>query len=953
MQNKIDVMPTIAPLRPAPEYGERRIGTVKMMSKLRAAMIATILFAGAAAAFGQTNDDCLACHSDKDLKGKRAGREVSVYIDTKPLAASSHNSLKCADCHRDAAVKDFPHPENLAEVNCALCHKKEDADFYAGIHGKALKRGAPYAPTCKECHGAHDILPPSDVKSKTYKMNIPVLCGSCHREGAPVARVYNIPEKDILSHYSESIHGEALFKKGLIVTATCNNCHDNHKILPHTAVDSTISVQNIAKTCTVCHARIENVHTKVIKGELWERAPGAIPACSDCHRSHVMRKTSLVMGTADRECLKCHEAPDVHKTVAGKALSLTVVKDDLQGSIHRDIPCVKCHSDVDPLRARPCEPAGRVDCSSCHAKVAEEYFDSDHGQAFLQKKPDAPYCTDCHGKHKVTAHTNEADRTYRTNIPKLCGECHGRLAAANAAQNPQGNVLVNYSESVHGQGLTQKGLLPVAVCTDCHNTHFILKSKSAQSSVFPKNVPATCATCHQGIYKDYATSIHSVPAGKSDQKLPTCEDCHSAHKIRDIKQDQFMAEVTEQCGSCHKDLAATYTETIHGKAYTLGYLKAARCSDCHGAHDIKAIDDADSHVGFKRVVTTCQKCHPEANRRFTGYLTHATHHDKAKYPVLYFTFWAMTFLLIGVFAFFGVHTLLWMPRSFKYHKEKKAAEGPHKRYYVQRFTGGQRLTHLFVILSFMGLALTGMTLKFAAMPWAKTLAGIFGGVTTAGFIHRVCAGITFGYFFAHLVAIVQIKIRTKSSWRRMIFGERSLMFNKKDLKDFVGSVKWFLGLGPRPEYGRFTYWEKFDYMAVFWGVGVIGMTGLVLWFPELFTKILPGWLINVAMIIHSDEALLAVGFIFTIHFFNTHLRPESFPLDPVIFTGVVPLDEYMKDRPEEYRFLKEAGQLKKVMQFKEIAPKKMLAIRIFGFTLLVTGISLVLLIIYSMLFGYK
>jgi hypothetical protein len=142
-------------------------------------------------------------------------------------------------------------------------------------------------------------------------------------------------------------------------------------------------------------------------------------------------------------------------------------------------------------------------------------------------------------------------------------------------------------------------------------------------------------------------------------------------------------------------------------------------------------------------------------------------------------------------------------------------------------------------------------------------------------------------------------------------------------------------------------------MAVFWGVGVIGMTGLVLWFPEIFTKILPGWLINVAMIIHSDEALLAVGFIFTIHFFNTHLRPESFPLDPVIFTGVVPLDEYMKDRPEEYRFLKDAGHLKKVMQFKEIAPRKMLAIRIFGFTLLVTGISLVLLIIYSMLFGYK
>ena len=143
------------------------------------------------------------------------------------------------------------------------------------------------------------------------------------------------------------------------------------------------------------------------------------------------------------------------------------------------------------------------------------------------------------------------------------------------------------------------------------------------------------------------------------------------------------------------------------------------------------------------------------------------------------------------------------------------------------------------------------------------------------------------------------------------------------------------------------------YMAVFWGVGVIGMSGLIMWFPEFFTKLLPGWIINVAMIIHSDEALLAVGFIFTIHFFNTHLRPESFPLDPVIFTGVVPLDHYKEDRPEEYKYLKESGMLKKVAKLKEISPRRMLLVRIFGYTFLVGGITLTVLIIYSMLFGYK
>jgi predicted CXXCH cytochrome family protein len=901
----------------------------------------------------QTNEDCETCHSDPDLTARRQGRTISMYVDFVRFSESVHKDSDCIDCHQEADVEEFPHPEVLEKVNCGLCHDVADEDFNNGIHGRALKRGAPYAPTCNECHGEHFILPPTDIRSRTYKMNIPVLCGKCHREGAPVARVYNIPERDILSNYSQSIHGQGLFKQGLIVTATCNDCHGNHLILPHTNTNSTVSAQNIARTCTQCHARIEEVHTKIIRGELWETEPGAIPACTDCHQPHTISRTSLVLGTSDRECLKCHETEDVFKTVEGEQVPMTVQKEDLQNSEHRNIPCVKCHTDIDPRKHRPCETAGQVDCSNCHAQMAEDYFESSHGMAYVQKNPKAPYCSYCHGTHKVLSHLDEQDKTYRSNIPELCGNCHGKIDQPAVVKTDAGNALVDYSSSVHGQGLIKKGLLPSAVCTDCHSTHLELKHDDERSSVYYKNLPSTCATCHKGIYDEYAESIHHVSRTDEEQKLPTCEDCHSSHQIKQIQQDQFMAEVTHQCGTCHEDLSETYLETMHGKAYTLGYLKAAKCSDCHGAHDVRRVDDQESHVGLNRVVETCQKCHPDANLRFTGYLTHATHHDKQKYPILYFTFWAMTSLLIGVFGFFGLHTLLWMPRSFKHLKEKRKAEKIHKRYYIQRFTTDQRIMHIFVILSFMGLALTGMMLKFASMPWAKTLADFFGGVEAAGKIHRVSAFITFGYFFVHIFSMFRSKIRTKTSWRKMIFGKRSLWFNRKDLKDFIGSMKWFLGLGPRPEYGRWTYWEKFDYMAVFWGVGVIGFSGLILWFPEFFTKLLPGWLINVAMIIHSDEALLAVGFIFTIHFFNTHLRPESFPLDPVIFTGLVPLDEYKEDRPEEFKHLKESGQLKKSVQLKEISPRRMLAVRIFGYSFLLLGVSLILLIIYSMLFGYK
>ena len=126
-------------------------------------------------------------------------------------------------------------------------------------------------------------------------MNIPVLCGNCHQEGAPVERTYNVTEHNILENYSQSIHGEGLFKKGLIVSATCNDCHGNHLVLPHTSPNSSISLRNIAATCMKCHAEIEEVHKKIIKKELWEKEPGAIPACTDCHPPHKVDVQNIVV----------------------------------------------------------------------------------------------------------------------------------------------------------------------------------------------------------------------------------------------------------------------------------------------------------------------------------------------------------------------------------------------------------------------------------------------------------------------------------------------------------------------------------------------------------------------------------------------------------------------------------------------------------------------------------
>ena len=171
--------------------------------------------------------------------------------------------------------------------------------------------------------------------------------------------------------------------------------------------------------------------------------------------------------------------------------------------------------------------------------------------------------------------------------------------------------------------------------------------------------------------------------------------------------------------------------------------------------------------------------------------------------------------------------------------------------------------------------------------------------------------VLFGVFGVHLWDVFKRKRQDGKTLLQVITGPDSIVFNKRDVKEVVQSIRWFFGLGPRPRYGRYTYWEKFDYFAVFWGVLVIGSTGLMLWMPELFTRILPGWSVNVATIIHSDEALLAVGFIFTIHFFNTHFRPDKFPIDPVIFTGRMTVDELQHDKPDEYARLVAAGELEK------------------------------------------
>src|SRR5579884_2517741 len=219
--------------------------------------------------------------------------------------------------------------------------------------------------------------------------------------------------------------------------------------------------------------------------------------------------------------------------------------------------------------------------------------------------------------------------------------------------------------------------------------------------------------------------------------------------------------------------------------------------------------------------------------------------------------------------------------------------------YIQRFGVLERTTHALVMFSFFGLVITGVPLRFSTAPWAAPLMHLLGGPIAAATMHRICAVITFGYFGLHLVTVVRNFVQADDKWS-IFWGPRSMVPQPKDVKDVIGQFKWFFGLGPRPKFDRFSYMEKFDYLAVFWGVMIIGGSGLLLWFPIFFSHFLPGWAFNVATIVHGDEALLAMGFIFTIHFFNVHFRPEKFPIDLVIFTGRARAEYFEEEHPMEY-----------------------------------------------------
>jgi len=266
--------------------------------------------------------------------------------------------------------------------------------------------------------------------------------------------------------------------------------------------------------------------------------------------------------------------------------------------------------------------------------------------------------------------------------------------------------------------------------------------------------------------------------------------------------------------------------------------------------------------------------------------------------------------------------------------------------HVKRFTAEQRILHGIVMSTFLGLTATGIPLLFSHAAWARVLAACFGGFKGAGVLHRVFGVTLLGALVWHLSRILWRVLVNRE--RGVLWGPGSMVPQPRDFVDFGRQARWFLGQGPPPAFEQFTYWEKFDYWAVLWGTALMGAAGLVLWFPEAASRVLPGWMFNVALLVHGAEAALAIGFIFVVHFFNGHLRPGKFPMDLVIFTGSVPDSELRHERAGQYERLKRSGELERLI----VQPPPRDEVRrayVYGTIGLTLGVGLFVLIAYAVL----
>ncbi len=584
---------------------------------------------------------------------------------------------------------------------------------------------------------------------------------------------------------------------------------------------------------------------------------------------------------------------DCHSNTGGEPTE--VDHSHLAGSMHEDLDCTECHSDITQMPHK--DSLAPVDCSECHEDVADVYVQ--HGRGLVGASEFVPTCKDCHGTHQILERTHIASMVHPSNLPVTCGACHEDQDLLKKMGIKFKHPIEVYQSGVHGKA-TAGGKDTAASCNDCHSTggsaHRILPPGNIESTINYFNISKTCGTCHSTIQHEYEEGIHGELVARGEVDAPTCTQCHGEHGIlatddpRSPVSPFRVAEAT--CTPCHDsaklnekyDLPSgrlqSYVDSYHGLKSRTGDKTVANCSSCHMPHLVLPSDNPKSSVYSANLQQTCGECHSgmtaETATRTKIHSTLAGHESGWPYyvKIIY------QLLIFGVIGGMAGYCLLDYLRQVRNMLRKEQ---------VRRMEADEVVQHTVLAISFSVLVITGFSLRFYDAWWAKMIFGHEGGAAVRGLIHRGAAVVmTLGsvWHFFYLFT-------TKG---RVFFNDMSI--GVLDAKQFYGMMLYNLGRSDRhPQMRRFSFVEKAEYWALIWGTIVMAVTGFAMWFEPNIVAHLGKGVLEVFLVIHYYEAWLAFLAILVWHMYGVIFNPHLYPMNPSWLTGKMPKEMFDVEHP--------------------------------------------------------
>jgi cytochrome b subunit of formate dehydrogenase len=582
-------------------------------------------------------------------------------------------------------------------------------------------------------------------------------------------------------------------------------------------------------------------------------------------------------------CIECHE----------KSQQDTVISDDLSHSIHEGLECLDCHINKGTIPHKETGfKTGCEGCGNCHEDAREQY--QYHGRMSVEECIDIPTCADCHGDHDVLPSSVKLSRTHPTNLPQTCGVCHEDLDLIKKYQILIDHPIEVYKNSIHGQA-TRGGIYVAATCNDCHSTggsaHRILAPGDPESTINHFNIPRTCGKCHKGVENDFWEGIHGLLVERGETDAPVCTNCHGEHGIispDDPRSPVSSARVAEQtCTPCHDSLTLTdkyglpssrltsFIDSYHGLKTKAGDIHVANCASCHGVHRILPSTDPTSTIYPDNLQQTCGECHPGISKALAtspihgisgqGLQTRAAEIVKIIY-------------IVAIIIIIGLMVLHWLIDLIK------QIVIVMKKPQVRRMRLGELWQHTLLMVSFIVLVISGFALRFSESWVTKLFFGWEHGFELRGTIHRVAAVVLIFVTIWHIIYLLT---------RRGKAFLKDMMPRIYDLKDFTQRILFNLGLAKTtPRFKQFSYIEKAEYWALIWGTFVMIITGILLWFDNFFVQFLPKGILDVALVIHYYEAILATLAILIWHMYSTVFNPQVYPMNPSWLSGKMPEDMF-------------------------------------------------------------